>query len=82
LVVPGSDQSDGTTKWRRERPGVEGVAFEISRERLRIIGELWAFMKVRKKWWLGPIVVTLALLGLLIVTTQGSAVMAFIYPLF
>ena len=47
-----------------------------------IISELWAFMKVRKKWWLGPIFTTLIFLGLLIVMTQGSAVAPFIYALF
>ena len=46
------------------------------------LGELWLFMKVRKKWWLGPIVLMLALLGLLVVFTQGSAVAPFIYTLF
>ena len=50
------------------------MAFEESREKLGILGELWAFMQVRKKWWLGPIVMMLALLGLLVVFTQGSAV--------
>jgi hypothetical protein len=50
--------------------------------KLSIISELWAFMKVRKKWWLGPIFTTLILLGLLIVMTQGSAVAPFIYALF
>jgi hypothetical protein len=50
--------------------------------KLAIIGELWAFMKVRKKWWLGPIVVMLLLLGLLIVFTQGSALAPFIYTIF
>jgi hypothetical protein len=50
--------------------------------KLAIVGELWAFMKVRKKWWLGPIVVLLLLLGLLIVFTQGSALAPFIYTLF
>jgi hypothetical protein len=58
------------------------MAFEESREKLGIVGELWAFMHVRKKWWLGPIVVMLALLGLLVVFTQGSAVAPFIYTLF
>jgi hypothetical protein len=58
------------------------MAFEESKERLSIIGELWMFMKVRKKWWLGPIVVMLVLLGLLIVLTQGTAVAPFIYTLF
>ena len=47
-----------------------------------IIKELWDFMRVRKKWWLGPIFTTLILLGLLIVLTQGSAVAPFIYALF
>jgi hypothetical protein len=47
-----------------------------------IFGELWSFMKVRKKWWLGPIVVTMLLLSVLIVLTQGSAVAPFIYALF
>lgn len=50
--------------------------------KLSIFSELWDFMKVRKKWWLGPIFAVLILLGLLIVTTQGSAVAPFIYTLF
>jgi uncharacterized protein DUF5989 len=58
------------------------MAFEESRERLGIVGELWAFMRVRKKWWLGPIVVMLGLLGLLVVATQGTAIAPFIYTLF
>jgi hypothetical protein len=44
--------------------------------------ELWAFLNVRKKWWLAPIMVTLVLFGLLIGLTQGSAVAAFIYTIF
>jgi hypothetical protein len=56
------------------------MALETTRERFGILAEFWAFMKVRKKWWLGPIVIMLALLGLLIVTTQGSAVTVFMYP--
>jgi hypothetical protein len=47
-----------------------------------LLSELWAFMRVRKKWWLGPILVTLVLLSALIVFTQGSAVAPFIYTLF
>jgi hypothetical protein len=58
------------------------MALDNAKEKLGIIGELWLFMKVRKKWWLGPIVVMLALLGLLVVFTQGSAVAPFIYTLF
>jgi hypothetical protein len=58
------------------------MAFEGSKEKLGIFAELWLFMKVRKKWWLGPIVLMLALLGLLVVFTQGSAIAPFIYTLF
>ena len=47
-----------------------------------IIKELWYFMRIRKKWWLGPIFATLILLGLLIVLTEGSAVAPFVYALF
>ncbi len=49
---------------------------------LSLFSELWAFMRVRKKWWLGPILVTMMLLSTLIVLTQGSAVAPFIYALF
>ena len=58
------------------------MAFEESREKLGLISELWAFMRVRKAWWLGPIVVMLGLLGLLVILTQGSAIAPFIYTLF
>ena len=46
------------------------------------IGELWAFMKERKKFWLLPIVLVLLLFGTLVVLTQGSVVAPFIYTLF
>lgn len=44
--------------------------------------DLWDFMKVRKKFWLAPIILIMLLLGVLIVLTQGSAVAPFIYTLF
>lgn len=44
--------------------------------------DLWQFMRVRKKFWLAPIIGILLLLGALIVLTQGSAVAPFIYTLF
>jgi len=50
--------------------------------RLAIFGDLWQFMRVRKKFWLAPILLTMLLLSLLIVVTQGSAVAPFIYALF
>lgn len=49
---------------------------------LELLKDLWAYMKVRKKFWLLPIIVVLLLLGILIVLAQGSAVAPFIYTLF
>ena len=50
--------------------------------KLAIVAELWEFLKVRKKWWLAPILIFLLLLGGLIVLTQGSALAPFIYAIF
>jgi len=50
--------------------------------KLSIIGEFRGFMRVRRKWWLGPIVLVMLMLSLLIVLTQGSALAPFIYTLF
>lgn len=50
--------------------------------KLSILSELWDFLKVRKKWWLAPILVFLLLLGGLIILTQGSALAPFIYAIF
>jgi hypothetical protein len=47
-----------------------------------ILGELWAFMKVRKKWWLLPIIIVLLLVGALLIFAQGSALAPFIYTIF
>ncbi|MGB5438466.1 MAG: DUF5989 family protein [Gammaproteobacteria bacterium] len=49
---------------------------------LDLLIDLWAFLKVRKKFWLAPIILVLVLLGALIVLSQGSAVAPFIYTLF
>ena len=46
------------------------------------VREFWEFLKVRKKYWLLPIIVVLVLFGGLIVLTQGSAVAPFIYTIF
>ncbi|MDJ0864364.1 MAG: DUF5989 family protein [Gammaproteobacteria bacterium] len=47
-----------------------------------LLKDLWGFMRVRKKFWLAPIIVVMLLLGALIVLAQGSAVAPFIYTLF
>lgn len=44
--------------------------------------EFWLFLKMRKKWWLAPIVVVLGLVGMMIFFAQGSALAPFIYTLF
>lgn len=54
----------------------------MSNATVAILGEFWMFMRVRKKWWLAPIVVMLVLLGTLIFVTQGSAVAPFVYTIF
>jgi uncharacterized protein DUF5989 len=47
-----------------------------------LLAELWAFMRAHKKWWLGPIVLAIALCGALIVLSQGTALAPFVYTLF
>ncbi|MFV0561805.1 DUF5989 family protein [Malaciobacter mytili] len=49
---------------------------------MSILKELWDFMKVRKKYWLAPIIFLMLMLGAIIVLAQGSAVAPFIYTLF
>ena len=46
------------------------------------VSELWAFIKVRKKFWLLPIFVMMAVFGSLVILSQGSAVAPFIYTIF
>jgi hypothetical protein len=50
--------------------------------KLSILGEFWTFLRVRKKWWLGPILLIMLMLSLLLVLTEGSALAPFIYTLF
>jgi hypothetical protein len=49
---------------------------------MEMIKELWVFLRARKKYWLWPIFLVIALLGVLLVLAQGSAVAPFIYTLF
>jgi hypothetical protein len=49
---------------------------------LALVGEFWSFLRVRKKWWLAPIVIIMLLFGSLIVLTHGSALAPFIYTVF
>ena len=49
---------------------------------ITFLKELWSFMKVRKKFWLAPIIIILLLLGALLIFTESSALAPFIYALF
>lgn len=46
------------------------------------MGQVWGYMKVRKKWWLLPILAVLMMVGALLVFAQGSALAPFIYTIF
>jgi hypothetical protein len=47
-----------------------------------MVGELWAFMRERKKWWLLPIVIVMMLVGALLIFAQTSVLAPFIYTIF
>lgn len=49
---------------------------------MNFIKELWAFLRVRKKLWLAPIIVVIVILGALLIAAQGSVIAPFIYTLF
>lgn len=47
-----------------------------------LLNDIWDFLRVRKKYWLAPLIITIVLMGVLIVATQGSVVAPFIYSIF
>ena len=47
-----------------------------------LLQDIWDFLKVRKKYWLAPLIITIVLMGALLVFTQGSVVAPFIYSIF
>ena len=49
---------------------------------LDLTKDVWDFLRVRKKYWLAPLIITIVLMGALIVFTQGSVVAPFIYSIF
>ena len=64
----------------KKRSGQNG--YEKSILNMSFIREFWNFLKIRKKYWLLPIILVLVLFGGLIVLSQGSAVAPFIYAIF
>ena len=49
---------------------------------LELIQDIWDFLRIRKKYWLAPLILTIVIMGTLIVFTQGSVVAPFIYSIF
>ncbi len=54
----------------------------MATKRRGLMGEFWDFLRVRKKWWLAPIIIVMVLVGALLVFAQGSALAPFIYTIF
>ena len=50
--------------------------------KISIMKELWLFLKVRKRFWLAPIIIVLVLLSVLVILAQGSSIAPFIYTIF
>jgi hypothetical protein len=50
--------------------------------RSSLLGELWSYMQVRKKWWLLPLILVMLAVGSLLVFAQGSVLAPFIYTIF
>ena len=49
---------------------------------LDLTKDIWDFLKVRKKFWLAPLIITIVMMGALLVLTQGTVVAPFIYSIF
>ena len=47
-----------------------------------LLGDVWDFLKTRKKYWLAPLIITIILMGTLLIFTQGTVVAPFIYSIF
>ena len=49
---------------------------------IELLKDIWDFFRVRKKYWLAPLIITIVFMGILIIYTQGSVVAPFIYTIF
>jgi hypothetical protein len=81
--------ADQAALWHRRsskapvpRGYTERIADSARHPMLDILKELWAFLRVRKKYWLMPIVIVLVLIGGILVAVKGTVVAPFIYTLF
>jgi uncharacterized membrane protein YjdF len=50
--------------------------------KLRVLSEIWQFMRYNRKYWLAPIIAVLLLVGLLLIVAKSSVIAPFIYTLF
>ncbi len=49
---------------------------------LDLVKDIWDYLKIRKKYWLAPLIITIILMGSLIILSQGSVIAPFIYSIF
>ncbi len=49
---------------------------------IELVKDIWDFFRVRKKYWLAPLIITIVLMGILVIYTQGSVIAPFIYTIF
>jgi len=49
---------------------------------VELLKDIWDFLRIRKKYWLAPLIITILFMGALIIFTQGSVVAPFIYSIF
>ena len=59
-----------------------GLRYNPRMKKSQVAQEIWGYLKVRKKFWLLPLIVILVLLGAVVLLTEGAAVAPFIYTLF
>jgi hypothetical protein len=60
----------------------EQVTIKKHRPKLRVLTQLWGFIRVRKKWWLAPLVIIIFFFGALLLFAQTSPLAPLLYPLF
>jgi hypothetical protein len=63
---------------QKKKPSRQGRLIEMK----ELLIELWDFFRVRKKYWLTPVIIVLLLLGALLILSSGSAIAPFIYTIF
>ena len=67
---------------RRLGPGLGDETDDFKENVMDFVKDLWGFLKVRKKFWLLPIILTLLFFGALMIFASGSAIAPFIYTIF